>query len=227
MAQPWHRPLVDRGIWSGYTWYHSLQLRSLHLRLCYTQPGPVQQTLIILDTTVYITILVILYIDEQSAYSIIFNVYRYQGQHNTVTNCVPIQLAQWSEHPHSEQELCLIRTRHVSRANSENCSPPPSNNFDLEVGQRSWHGVNWKGLSQRSCMPYINALSLILQKIWARLSFCDRQTEGGGQGDKNQTKFLSPTFLPHPTPGAYVSEVWTILRWTYSPSLVTVWPLLP
>ena len=49
----------------------------------------------------------------------------------------------------------------------------PCNNFDLELGQksRSRHGVNWKGLSQGSCMPYFNALSLILQKIWARLKF--------------------------------------------------------
>ena len=33
------------------------------------------------------------------------------------------------------------------QANLENCGPPPGNNFDLEVGQRSrsQHGVNWKG----------------------------------------------------------------------------------
>ena len=51
--------------------------------------------------------------------------------------------------------------------------PPPCNKFDLEVGQksRSRHGMNRKGLSQGSCMPNINALSLILQKIWARLKF--------------------------------------------------------
>ena len=40
----------------------------------------------------------------------------------------------------------------TKQANSENCGPPPSNNFDLEVGQRSrsGHGAIWKGLSQGS-----------------------------------------------------------------------------
>ena len=67
----------------------------------------------------------------------------------------------------------------IRQANLENCGPPPGNKFHLEVGQRSRsrHGVNWKGLSQWSCMPNINALSLILQKIWARLTFLWR-TEG-------------------------------------------------
>ena len=34
-----------------------------------------------------------------------------------------------------------------SQENSENCGPPPGNNFDLEVDQRSRsrHGVNGKG----------------------------------------------------------------------------------
>ena len=58
---------------------------------------------------------------------------------------------------------------------SKNCGPPPGNKFDLEVGQRSrsrsLHGTNRKGLSQGSCMPNINVLSLIPQKIWARLKF--------------------------------------------------------
>ena len=36
---------------------------------------------------------------------------------------------------------------------------------------RSWHDANWKDSSQGSCMPNINALSLILEKIWARLKF--------------------------------------------------------
>ena len=57
--------------------------------------------------------------------------------------------------------------------------PPCSNKYDLEKGQRSrsWHRAYWKGLSQGSCIPNINALSLILQKIWARLKFL-WQTEG-------------------------------------------------
>ena len=50
-------------------------------------------------------------------------------------------------------------------SNSENCGPPPGNNFDLNEGQRSRHGVNGKGLSQGPCMANINVLSLILQKI--------------------------------------------------------------
>ena len=59
-----------------------------------------------------------------------------------------------------------------------NCGPPPCNSFDLEIGPRSWYGANWKGLSQGSCMPNINALSLILQKIWARLKFLGRTDRG-------------------------------------------------
>ena len=59
----------------------------------------------------------------------------------------------------------------------------------LEVGQRSrsQHGANWKGLSQGSCTPNIKALSLILQKIWARLKFLwqtDRQGHTEGRTDK-------------------------------------------
>ena len=74
--------------------------------------------------------------------------------------------------------------------------PGPGNKFDLECGKRSFdlecgkrsksrssHGTNKKDLTQGSCMPNINALSLILQKIWARLKFLwqrwmDRQTDG-------------------------------------------------
>ena len=55
---------------------------------------------------------------------------------------------------------------------------------------RSLHSANWKGLSQGRCMPNINALSLILQKIWARLKFCDRQTVGR----TNKWVLMSPTF---------------------------------
>ena len=62
---------------------------------------------------------------------------------------------------------------------SKNCGSPPGKKFDHGKGQssRSPHGTNRKGLSQWSCMPSINALSLILQKIWARLKFLWR-TEG-------------------------------------------------
>ena len=58
---------------------------------------------------------------------------------------------------------------------------------------RSLHGANWKGLSQGSCIPNINALSLILQKIWARLMFLwrkDRQRDG----QTNEWVLMSPTF---------------------------------
>ena len=53
----------------------------------------------------------------------------------------------------------------------------PAKKFDHEVGQRSLHGTNRKGLSQGSCIPNINALSFILQKILARLKYNDRQTD--------------------------------------------------
>ena len=92
---------------------------------------------------------------------------------------------------------------------SENCGPPPSNNFDLEVGQRSRsrHGAIWKGLSQGSCMPNINALSLILQKIWARLKFLWR-TEG------RTNEFLCPRFRERPgtinRPHLFLWIIWVV-----------------
>ena len=59
-------------------------------------------------------------------------------------------------------DKCLWR----HNENSKNCGPPPGNTFDLEIGQRSRspHGTNRKGLSQWSCMPNINAVSLILRR---------------------------------------------------------------
>ena len=46
----------------------------------------------------------------------------------------------------------------------------PANKFNLQVGkrQRLPHGTSRKDLTQGSCMPKINALSSILQKIWSR-----------------------------------------------------------
>ena len=72
--------------------------------------------------------------------------------------------------------LCYLNTK---QANAENRGPQRLNKFDLEVSQRSRsrHCANWKGLSQGSCMPNINAISLILQKIWARFKFL-WQTKG-------------------------------------------------
>ena len=77
------------------------------------------------------------------------------------------------------------------QANSKNCGPPPGNKFVLEIGQRSRssHGTNRKGLSQEWCMPNINALSLILQKIWARLKFV-WQTDG----QMDEWDLMSPRF---------------------------------
>ena len=70
------------------------------------------------------------------------------------------------------------------QANSENCGPPLGNKFDLEVGQRSrsrsQHGTIGKVLSQRTHMPSIKALPVIVQKLWPRLKFLwqtDRQSE--------------------------------------------------
>ena len=41
----------------------------------------------------------------------------------------------------------LNTQKQLKKENSENCGPPPGDNFDLEVGprSRSGHGVNWKG----------------------------------------------------------------------------------
>ena len=83
------------------------------------------------------------------------------------------------------------------QANVENCGPPRGNKFDLEKGQRSRrrprHGANWKGLSQWPCKSNINALSLILQKIWARLKFL-WQTEGWRDGQTDEWVLMSPAF---------------------------------
>ena len=75
--------------------------------------------------------------------------------------------------------------RHTDKCQTSkfgNCGPLRGNKFDLEKGQRSrsQHGVNWKGLSQGSCMLNINALSVIFRKIWAKLNFLwqiDRGTD--------------------------------------------------
>ena len=81
------------------------------------------------------------------------------------------------------------------QTNSKNCGPPPGNKFDLEVGQRSRspHGTNRKGLSQGSCMPNINVLSLIPQKIWARLKFL-WQTDGRTDRQTDEWDLMSPAF---------------------------------
>ena len=61
---------------------------------------------------------------------------------------------------------------------------PLGNKFDLEVGQRSpsrsQHGTIGKVLSQRTHMPSIKALPVMVQKLWPRLKFLwqtDRQTD--------------------------------------------------
>ena len=55
------------------------------------------------------------------------------------------------------------------------------NKFDLEIGQRSpsmsRHGTIGKVLSQRTHMPNIKALPVIVQKLWLRLKFLWR-TDG-------------------------------------------------
>ena len=63
---------------------------------------------------------------------------------------------------------------------------------DIEIGQRSrsQYGTNRKGLSQWSFIPNINAVSLKLQQIWARLKFL-WQTEG--QTDRRMS-FNVPRF---------------------------------
>ena len=70
--------------------------------------------------------------------------------------------------------ICCISNKN-KQANSDNCGPPLGNKFDLEVGQRprsrSRHGTIGKVLSQRTHMPSIKALSVIVQKLWPRLKF--------------------------------------------------------
>ena len=97
----------------------------------------------------------------------------------------------------------------IKQANLKNCGPSPSNKFDLEVGQRSRssHGTNRKGFSQGSCMPNINALSLILQKIWAMLKFL-WQTDWGT--DRQTDEFQGPLFSQKAGDN-YTVET---LRWT-------------
>ena len=84
-----------------------------------------------------------------------------------------------------------------TQANSKNCGPPPDNKFDLEIGQRSrsrsQYGTNRKGLSQWSFIPNINAVSLKLQKIWARLKFL-WQTEGQTNRQTDEWDLMSPDF---------------------------------
>ena len=63
-------------------------------------------------------------------------------------------------------------------------------------------------------------------KSTTKLDMCLWNTDAPS-GDKVKLcqKSLSPTFWPRPTPGACnVSEAWATLKWTYSPSSVTVWP---
>ena len=68
-----------------------------------------------------------------------------------------------------------INILQYEKANSEICGPP-DNKFDLEVGSRSPYGANWKGLSQESCMPYIDTVSLIhVLQMWSFMWQMDNQ----------------------------------------------------
>ena len=57
----------------------------------------------------------------------------------------------------------------------------PATTLTLEVGQVKGQG-HFMVPIEGSCMPNINALSFILQKIWVRLKFCDGQTDGRTDG---------------------------------------------
>ena len=61
-------------------------------------------------------------------------------------------------------------------------------------------------------------------KKYYKLDMCLWNTDAAGDNKvKVWQKSLSPTFWPHPIPGACdVRKVWGTHRWTYSPSLVTV-----
>ena len=85
------------------------------------------------------------------------------------------------------------------QANSQNCGPRAATNLTLKKGQRSrsLHGANWKGMSQGPCMPNINAPSLRLQKIWARLKFLwqtNGRTDRGTDGQTDEWVLMSPAF---------------------------------
>ena len=75
--------------------------------------------------------------------------------------------------------------------------PRSATKFDLEVGQksrsRSHHGTIGKVLSQRTHMPSVKALPVIVQKLWPRLKFLwqtDRRTDRGTDG---RMRFNVPT----------------------------------
>ena len=60
--------------------------------------------------------------------------------------------------------------------------------------------------------------------LWTRHVFVKHRCPQWQQS-QNMAKSQSPTFWPHPTPrGMWYQWVWATLRWTYSPSLVTVSP---
>ena len=71
-----------------------------------------------------------------------------------------------------------------SKANSENCGPPPGNNFDLEVGQCQGRGMVpiEKGLSQGSFKYF---------RRYEPVFVTDRQTEGRTDG---RMSFYVPDF---------------------------------
>ena len=81
----------------------------------------------------------------------------------------------------------------ITQANSENCGPPLGKKFNLEVGQRSLsrsrHGTIGKDLSQRTHMPSIEALHVIVRKLWPTLKFL-WQTDGWTDG---RMRFNVPT----------------------------------
>ena len=93
------------------------------------------------------------------------------------------------------------------QANSENCGLPLGNKFDLEVGQRSLsrsqHGTIWKVFSQRTHMPSIKALPVIVQKLWPRLKFfwrTDRRTD--------ECDLMSPRFRESGEQKAILEQSW-------------------
>ena len=96
---------------------------------------------------------------------------------------------------------------------------------------RTPHGTNRKGLSQWLCMPNINALSLILQKIWARLKFL-WQTEGQMSFNvphfckRRETTNLSIPwwFLWCPSARWFLDRKWTSLYMWTEPQMPLTFP---
>ena len=92
--------------------------------------------------------------------------------------------------------------------------------------------LNLKILSLKSFWQYLFIRTLLLAHWWQPLGGPPPSTKhvfmehGWSRRQESQIWQISKSqILTRPTQGAWdVSEMWAMLRWTYCPSLVTVWP---